>query len=225
MANQSYQSGTFREGLLREIDHLHAGESLELTEATWSDYEFLLDQLDERTSLRVSYDRGGLEVVTTNALHEMYSDLLLLIASATADRLGLPFESRGSITIKDEKLRMGAEPDTCFYVGNAHRILGIGHRLLDLKIDPPPDLVVEVDISHRSHRKFLFYANIGVPELWVCDETKLRIFVLNKHGYQETETSRSFPILTARLLTDTLEVARIEGSQSAARRYLQKKLG
>src|SRR4030095_17023456 len=112
MANQS---ATFWEDLQRDIDHLHAGDSLELTDVTWSDYEHLLDELDERPALRVSYDRGRLEIVTTTPLHEMDSELLLLIAFITANRLGLPFESRGRTTLKVGKLRQGGEPDTGFY--------------------------------------------------------------------------------------------------------------
>jgi len=222
MANQS---ATFWVDLQRDIDHLHAGAALELTDVTWSDYEHLLDQLEERSGLRVSYDRGRLEIVTTTSLHEMYSDLLLLIAFTTANRLGLPFESRGSTTFKEEKLRQGAEPDTCFYTTNAHRIVGAPRRLFGLSIDPPPDILVEVDITHSSRRKISFYRNIGVPELWVYDERRLRILVLEKAGYEEARVSRSFPILTSELLTRTLEIAKAENSLTAALRYLQKQFG
>lgn len=222
MANQS---ATFWEDLQRDIDHLHAGDSLELTDVTWSDYEHLLDQLDARPALRVSYDRGRLEIVTTTPLHEMDSDLLLLIAFTTANRLGLRFESRGHTTLKVEKFRQGAEPDTCFYVGNAHRLRGNPRRLLDFTIDPPPDILVEVDITHDSKRKLSFYRNIGVPELWVYDEKRLRILVLEAAGYEEARVSRSFPILTSELLSQTLEIANSENSQTAALQYLQRQLG
>lgn len=217
------ESATFWEVLEGEISHLHAGSSLERTGISWPEYEHLLDQLDERSDLRVSYDRGRLEIVTTTQLHEMYSDLLLLIAYTAASYSGLPFESRGSTTFKSELLRQGAESDTCIYSANAHLIVAIPRRQIDLNIDPAPDIIVEVDITHSSSGKHSFYRRIGVPELWVYDGSELRILTVGANGYEPVPASTSFSILTAELLTRALELSRTEG-QSGALRYLKDTL-
>src|SRR5258706_8930690 len=93
----------------------------------------------------------------------MYQELILLIGHAIADETGCDVESRGSTTFKKKSLSKGAEPDTCFYVQNASRIIGI--LKIDLSADPPPDIAVEVDVSHRSKTKLAIYERFGVPEI------------------------------------------------------------
>jgi Uma2 family endonuclease len=133
--------------------------------------------------------------------------------------MDLTLETAGSTTFKDEQLAMGAEPDTCFYVQNATSV--IGKDSIDLMTDPPPDVVVEIDIWSESTGKMGFYAAIGVPEFWRYDKRQLRIYHLSEQGYVEAPASLAFPLLTGEVLTRFLEQSKGEG-QSATLRAFRK---
>jgi Uma2 family endonuclease len=195
------------------IAHLPPGGTLILTDVPWEEYEQLLADLGEGYAVRISYDQGRLEIMSPSTIHEMYKELLQNIALLMAREVGLSFESRGSMTFKQEWPAQGAEPDTCFYVQNAARI--IGKRQIDLKGDPPPDVVVEIDVSHESTRKFKFYATLGVPELWHYDEQRAAIYLLADQFYDEAPASKAFPMLTSDALTQFLEISKTEGQTRA----------
>jgi Uma2 family endonuclease len=149
----------------------------------------------------------------------MYKDLLLRLVGRVADEADLVLETRGSTTFKEKRLLQGAEPDTCFYVENAKRIIGKGD--IDLAKDPPPDIIVEVDVSHQSTGKLSFYSAIGVPEIWRYDERQVRILHLVEGRYVEMSSSLTFPVLTDKVLTDVLEQSKIEGQSAALRTFRQ----
>jgi Uma2 family endonuclease len=112
--------------------------------------------------------------------------------------------------------RGGVEPDGCFYVQNAARI--IGHRI-DLKTDPPPDIVIEVDISHESTSKLAIYAGMGVPELWRYDGRRVHIYQLLEQRYVEVAASNTFPMITNEVLLRFLEQNKLEGQTAVLRSF------
>ncbi len=204
-------------GYLEAIKHLPEGGSLIVPNVSWQEYERLLDQLGDSNAVRVSYYRGRLEVMSPSQYHEMYKELLVRLADAMATRSDADMESRGSTTFRKGTFPGGAEPDTCFYVQNAHRI--IGKREIDLRRDPPPDVVVEIDISSISTDKRDFYAHIGVPEIWRYGDTRLQILHLTEQGYAEAAHSLAFPALTAERLTQVLEQSKTDGQSAALRQF------
>jgi Uma2 family endonuclease len=204
---------------LDAIAHLPAGGSLILNDVPWEEYEKLLSDLGEGYAVRIAYDRGRLEIMSPTARHEMYKDLLLRMVDSLAEINEVVLETRGSTTFKEKQLLQGAEPDTCFYVENAQRIIGKGD--IDLAKDPPPDIIVEVDVSHQSTGKLSFYSAIGVREIWRYDERQVRIFHLVEGRYVEIPSSLTFPVLTAEVLTDTLEQSKTEGQSAALRTFRQ----
>src|SRR6266850_2803448 len=204
---------------LDAIAHLPAGGSLILNDVPWEEYEELLSDLGEGYAVRIAYDRGRLEIMSPTARHEMYKDLLLSLVRIVADEADLVLETRGSTTFKEKQLLQGAEPDTCFYVENAQRIIGKGD--IDLAKDPPPDIIVEVDVSHQSTGKLSFYSAIGVPEIWRYDERQVQILHLVDGRYVEIPSSLSFPSLTDKVLTDALEQSKTEGQSAALRTFRQ----
>lgn len=208
---------TETESYLEAIAHLPAGGTLILTEVSWEEYEQLLDDLGDCYGVNIFYNQGRLEIMSPSSNHEMYADLIQDTCRLLAEASGLEFESRGSTTFKQKKMRKAAEPDTCFYVQNAQRIIGV--ERIDLKTDPPPDVVVEVDVSHDTSAKSSFYAAIGVPELWRYDESRLRIFHLLDGHYLEMPASRSFPLLTGEALTQFLEQSKTQGQTAALRSF------
>jgi Uma2 family endonuclease len=208
---------------LDAIAHLPVGGNLILNDVPWEEYEGLLHDLGEGYAVRIAYDHGRLEIMSPTSRHEMYKELLLFVSRLAAEEVHLPFESRGSTTFKEKQLEQGAEPDTCFYIGNASRIIGKG--IIDLSSDPPPDIIVEIDVSHRSTGKFTFYAAIGVPEIWRYDERRMQILHLEEQHYIETLESRFLTSVTAQVLTDILEQSKTEGQSAALnsfREWLRK---
>jgi len=95
-------------------------------------------------------------------------------------------------------LALGFEPDTCFYIQSAQRIHGKDE--IDLAVDPPPDLVIEIDITHPSLDKLPIYAAIGVPEIWRYDGHTVTLVILQEGAYIAREESVAFPRLTRQVL-------------------------
>ena len=70
-----------------------------------------------------------------------------------------------------------------------------GKRELDLAVDPPPDLAIEVDISRSSIDKLGIYADVGVPEVWFFDGEHLCVYCLKDGTYSRQNSSGFFPFL------------------------------
>ena len=203
------------------IERLPAGSTLILNDVSWEEYEQLLDDLDSsgNSGRRVTFDEGRLEILSPSSNHEMYKELIVGIGVIIGEETGRDVESRGSTTFKKESLAKGAEPDTCFYVQNAARIIGVPK--IDLSVDPPPDIAVEVDVSHGSKAKLAIFERLGVPEVWTYDERRMRIYELTAQGYVEAAASPTFPFLTCDVLADLLERSKTLGQSAVLRSFRQ----
>jgi Uma2 family endonuclease len=201
------------------VERLPAGASLWLRNVGWEDYEHLLTQMDSQPGHRVTYDCGRLIIMSPSPEHEDYKEFIYSLIRIMAVELGIVLESRGSATFKSKRLAKGAEPDTCFYVQNAKRI--IGQRTITLGIDPPPDVAVEIDTTNESLDKFKIYAALGVPEIWRYDGEKAHFYQLSETSYQEIQSSVAFPLLTAEDLTRFLEQSKAEGQTAAVAAFLK----
>src|SRR5439155_7660604 len=131
---------------------------------SWETYERLLKDLENSSLPRLAYDHGVLEIMSPHLEHESANRALAAIIEITLEELDLDFINAGSTTFKREDLERGFEPDSCFYVQRAAQIAG--KKRLDLTADPPPDLVLEIDITHPSLDKLSIFAAAGVPEVW-----------------------------------------------------------
>ncbi len=204
---------------LEAIEHLPAGGTLILPDVSWMAYERLLSELGAGYGVRIHYDHGRLEIMSPSAKHEKCKELMLRIADTIADELGCELESFGSTTFKRQELGKGAEPDTCFYVQNAAAVAGKSQ--LDLTVDPPPDVVVEIDVAHTSTGKFSFYQGVRAPELWLYDGDSAQIYHLTPNGYVLAPASRAFPLLTSLALTRFMTEGQ-SGSERAVLRSLRQ---
>lgn len=202
------------EAYLDAIDHLPAGATLRLPGVSWEEYEALLSDLRDRPGLRVSYDAGRVEIMSPRPEHEEYKETILRLVQVLSEEAGIRLESRGSTTYKQRRLAKGAEPDTSFYVQNAARI--IGRRTIELGVDPPPDVVVEIDTTNESRGKFPIYAALGVPEIWRYDGREATFYGLAGTDYEEIPNSRAFLALTAGVLTEFIELSKTRGQSDAA---------
>jgi Uma2 family endonuclease len=201
-----------RTSCLDAIEHLPEGATLVLQSFSWDDYERLVDELQER-HFRVSYDRGRLEVVSPGRQHDEYARFIDDLVRVVADNLGLKLQKYGSATWKRKLLRRGAEADSCYYVANADRV--IGKREFNLDTAPPPDIVVEIDITRESSRKFSIYAAFGVPEIWRYDGRTMQFFELSETSYREVSESHFFPGLVPEALAAALEHSKTAGQTEA----------
>jgi len=180
--------------------------SVVLENVSWRTYENLLADLADSSAPRLTYDRGVLEIMSPSAEHERLNRTLALLVEVVAEELAIEIENLGSTTFRREDLERGFEPDSCFYVRNVDRIRGKNH--LDLRVDPPPDIAIEIDITSSSIDKMSIYAQLGVPELWRYDRTTLQIACLEGEAYVMSSSSAVFPLLTAATLSNFLANSR-----------------
>ena len=189
-------------------------------DVSWDEYEELLEQVGEAPGLRLSYDNGSLHVMTISSEHEKYTFFINSLIAGLRLRLRMNILAFGSATMRKPKRSAGHEPDACFYVQTAPLI---GNKIqLDFETDPPPDIVVEIDVHHDSRSRFPVYARLGVPEIWRYDGEAMTIYHLVKDPaksetptYVEQATSAALPMLTAPFLAEMLEKMRKDGELNA----------
>jgi Uma2 family endonuclease len=160
----------------------------------WEGYEMMLKILDDRP-IRVSYHLGTLELMSPGIHHEEIGRLFGLLVQAVAEELDIPCIGLKSTTWKLQLKNRGLEPDECFYLANTEHVLARGKQI-DLDIDPPPDLCIEVEITRSAADRMDIYAGLEVPEVWHHDGKTLRVSVLQPDGtYADREISPSLPFL------------------------------
>ena len=199
------------------VSQLPEDASVTFRDVSWDEYEGLLEQVGEAPGLRITYDNGSLHAMTISAEHEKYAFFINSIIAGVRLRLRLNILAFGSATMRKRRRFKGHEPDACFYVQTAALI---GNKIqLDFETDPPPDIVVEIDVHHDSRSSFPAYAALGVPEIWRYDGQAMTIYHLSEKGhgqqYVAGDTSAALPMLTATLLTELIERMRKEGELSA----------
>ena len=170
---------------------------------SWQEYSRTLRAFAERPSLRVTYDRGVLELMTLSLEHESIVRFFSLLILVLTLELGLPLKGGGSATFRRRRRRRGLEPDDCYWI--ASESLVRGKDKIDLRRDPPPDLAVEVDISYSTLDRMGIYAALHVPEVWRYDGQALTFYVLGPDGrYAAVPQSQALPQVASIKLTGLL---------------------
>ncbi|HWB09864.1 MAG TPA: Uma2 family endonuclease [Pirellulales bacterium] len=165
-----------------------------MRDVTWEQYDALLKALPDHR-LRHSYDRGSLEMMSPSQKHDKLKTIIGRFIEQTTLSLGIPLECFGSATYRRKALRRGLEPDETYYIANAPAMQG--RFDFDPRRDPPPDLVVEVDLRRPSSRRMRIYAALGVLEVWKYEAQGMRFCALGADGkYDEVTQSLSFPFIT-----------------------------
>ncbi len=168
---------------------VYPGEKINLHDVDWVEFEAILAELGERRASRIAYFDRTLEIRMPLPKHEKAKVLIGDMVKIILEELDIEAECFGSTTFKRKDLGVGVEPDDCFYIQNAERMIGV--ERLDLTIDPAPDLAIEVDVTSKTGLEV--YRQLGVPEVWRFEEGELRISVLENSVYQDSETSLQFP--------------------------------
>jgi Uma2 family endonuclease len=187
-----------------------------LNSVSWEQFEKILEDLGDHRIARIAYDNGTLEIMTPLPEHEYFKEVIGDAVKDVADELDIDYASYGSTTWRKQIKMAGLEPDNCFYFQN--EAIARGRLDLDLsKGDPPPDLALEIDITHKSLDRFPIYARLEVPELWCYDNGELKIYHLQDGVYVEAETSLALPQLSVKELPQIIERHRAEGRRTVRR--------
>lgn len=190
------------------ISQLPAGSNVFLRGQSWEDYESIIESVGEASGLRISFDGENVKITTLSTKHEKYVRFIEMIITTLTLKTRKKILHFGSATMKSSRQERGSEPDCCFYIQNAELV---AHKnSIDFSRDVPPDVVVEIDVHHSSMEKFEIYAKLKVPEFWLYDGERLRIYQLENESYRAVKKSPSLPILTDSILTDFLN--RLENS-------------
>ena len=156
---------------------------------SWETYERLLADFQDSHTAHFTYDRGVLEIMVLSFEHEKINRLIHDIFTVIALGMDVEFVNAGSTTFERIDLSRGSEPDTCFYAEHAEQVQD--KDAIDLSVDPPPDVVIGIDISSPSLDKLPIYAELGVPEIWLYDGELVTIFTLQGGSYMTSEESRA----------------------------------
>jgi Uma2 family endonuclease len=168
-----------------------AEQRLVLYGVAWRTYERLLRAFADRPGVRLTFDRGVLEIMTLSHEHENRGHLLGRLVVALTEEQNLPVKGGGSTTFRRRRLQRGLEPDECYWI--ASEALVRGKDNLDLRVDPPPDLALEVDVTHSSLDRLAIYAALRIPEVWRLESTSIVCHLLGSDGrYTVSPGSRAF---------------------------------
>lgn len=180
---------------------------------SWPFYEQMLREFGNQ-QIRLTYDEGRLEVMSPLPEHERPKELLSLFIRLIAIDRRMLIASFGSTTFRLKSKQQGLEPDVCYYVQNEAKVRR--RRRIELHRDPPPDLVVEVDITNPSIPREPIYAAMGVPEIWRYDGQRVQCLHLVSGVYRIRRSSLAFPFLEPADLTRFVKMIRRKDEASIA---------
>ena len=159
---------------------------------TWRDYLEIGRILRDRPALRLTFDQGTLEIMTTSQEHEKYKSWLGRLIEVLAEESRLRIEPGGNMTFQREDLEKGLEGDNCWWIEHEEQVRG--KLVWDSTVDPPPDLALEIEVSRAAVARMPIYAALKVPEVWCFDGRSLRVYLDDSDGsYRLSDDSPTFP--------------------------------
>lgn len=201
------------------------GQQITLNGINWQDFEAILTELGDENLNRIAYYQGTLEIRMPLPKHEKAKVLIGDMVKILLEELGLDAEGFGSSTFKSQNTLAGIEPDDCFYIQNYQQM--IGKDRIDLSIDPPPDLAIEIDVT--SQTQLDAYLALGVPELWRYISSSntqggnLIIYTLQEQDYQESNISPNFPSFPLKtIIPQFIDLSQTLGRSQALRQFRQE---
>ena len=196
-----------------------ADERVVLHDVRWELYDMLRRELGNR-QVRLTYDGRNLEIMSPSRGHDLAGRFLGRLIAALANELDVEIGTGGSTTFRRDDIHRGLEPDECFWIANESAVRG--KREIDLTIDPPPDLAIEIDISPSPLDRAAVYAALHIPEVWRFDGQNLYVEILgNDDRYHPSEKSLSYPSLSVAELPRFIAMAEREGEVQALRSFVQ----
>ncbi len=183
-----------------------ADERVVVPHVSWETFERLLADDKDRRVPRMTYDQGVLELVTPSKPHERAGATITRFVDIVGAVLGIPIQSTAATMYRRSDLKRGFEADASFYIQN--EILVRDSNDADLAVDPPPDLVLEMEFSRSALNKLRLFASMGIPEVWRCDGEQVTIFILSGDTYRESAHSQALPPVSSDIVTRFLQSSR-----------------
>lgn len=194
------------------------GHRVILHDVSWQEFEAILEELGNHRAARLAYSHGTLEMRMPLPKHEKAKVIIGDLVKILLEELEIDCETFGSTTFKREDMAVGVEPDDSFYIQNHAQM--IGKERIDLTIDLPPDLAIEVDVTSKTQLDA--YEALRVPELWRYEDGKLQINILQDGKYIESEISSTFPNLPiVEVIPRFVEQSRTLGRSPTLRAFRQ----
>jgi Uma2 family endonuclease len=190
-----------------------------LDNISWQTYETLLEAFQDQRGIRLTYDCGKLEIKTPLAPHEGYKKLVGRCIETVTEEFNINIRSLGSLTCRRQDLTKGLEPDQCYYIANEARVRDL--EQIDLDRDPPPDLIIEIDITSSSLDRMGLYLALGISEVWCYDGERLQFYTLQEQSYQIVERSPTFPFLSPHDILRFIEQRATIGETALIRSFRQ----
>jgi Uma2 family endonuclease len=201
----------------RDKTQLPAGTVVRMP-GTWQDYSALRDSRGDGSIPRIKFRNGEILLMSPLPRHGREAHLLARIVEILLDSETRNYEAFTPITM-DVPEEGGIEPDYCFYIDNWQA--AVGKDRIDWRTNPPPDLVIEIDVTTYTAAED--YAPYGVPEVWLFKKSGLKIYCLQGESYQQQSQSRYFPEANiSELVTQVLQEASEQGTGAAIRELRQR---
>jgi len=180
---------------------------------SWQDYCALRDSRGDGSIPRIKYRDGEILLMSPMPRHGREANILADIVKALLDSENRNYEAFTPITM-DIPESGGIEPDYCFYIDNWQA--AVGKDRIDWQADPPPDLVIEIDVTTYTAAEDYF--PYRVPEVWLFKKSRLVIHHLTQEGYEIQDTSQFFPQVDLKsIVAQCLQVAAERGTGVALR--------
>jgi Uma2 family endonuclease len=186
-------------------------------------WETFLELAEQRRGSvpRMTFDEGVLEMMSPKRQHENIGRLIGRMIETYSEVLEIEIQSVASTTFKRKELKKAFEADESYYVQHAEQIRP--KEEIDLTVDPPPDLVIEVEITSSAIMKLKLFAAMGVPEVWRHDGDRMEMFVLQGGQYNAVDSSQALTGLAAATINATLQ-RRFERGETALIREFRRSI-
>ena len=189
------------------------GQCVVMDGLDWGLYSAILRAKGDRTYPKMVYLDGSLSLMSPTFLHDFLKGRSAAFVHEVVTGLGVRHVGSASTTFRRRRKKGGFEPDQSYYFANAPRLRN--RTSIDLRIDPPPDLVIELVYTHAVEATIAVCRRFRVPEMWICDETSLRILVLQQSGrYDESQASAALPFLAAEEINTWLRHEAEDGDET-----------
>jgi Uma2 family endonuclease len=188
-----------------------------LQNISWQTFKTMLVEMGSNRNSRLAYDNGTIEIITPQMPHENSNRVIEGFVGVLCEELGWEIKRAGSLTLTRDDLQKGAEPDSSYYIQN--EALVRDKENINIAIDPPPDLVLEVEYSRSAIDKLRLCAAMGVPEFWRYNGSVLRVYTLAGGQYSEVETSPTFAPVLVKEIPRFIQEAKKNGEIATTRDF------
>ncbi len=204
---------------IEALDRANERSHIVIDGITWETFQALIIDLESQPGKRLTYDNGVLEIWIPLLPHESFKRWLGRIVEIVTEEIDCEIRSLSACTWRRADLRKGVEADECYYI--QHEAIIRGRMDIDLAIDPPPDLAIEIDVTSLSLPRLPIYQALGVPEVWRFKADRIQMLGLQDGSYAEISQSIALPMMTPEILEHFLQQAQTMGETQWAKSVRQ----